>query len=352
MLSRHYVSILLFRFSLLILSVFPSLFYSQTHLPVADILAENIQSLTKESELDNIYLQTSKDIYENQEDVWFKAYVLDAQSFVPSNRSKILFIQLIEDKSDKVVWKEKHEIDKGFVDGHLYINDSLKSGSYTLAAYSSKSFYKSSKSFNAIHKLQILKNSNEIRKVENVTSEKDSILSFVTFPEGGNLISGIENKVAFKVLDSKGLPVDVSGKLFANNVPILDFKSMHAGMGSFMLKPNLNDIYHIELAHYKNKKYPLSQIQTKGAILQLLSIDADFATFKIEKKLHTGKENIYLRVQSKGIVYSVAMGTLDQILTVQIPLKDIPQGIAEVTLFNSNIEPIAERLVYINPQKN
>lgn len=351
MLPRHYVSLQLLRLSLLILSVFSSSSYSQTHTPIADTIANKIQSLTKESKSDNVYLQTSKDIYENQEDLWFKAYVLDAQSFIPSHRNKILFVQLIEDKTDKVVFKEKYEIDNGFVDGHLYINDSVQPGSYRLEAYSSMSFYKGSNYFNAIHKLQILKSSNDTRKVENVTPQKDSIISFITFPEGGNLVAGIQNKVAFKALDSKGFPVDVSGKLYANNVPIIDFRSTHAGMGSFMFKPNSNDLYHIELTDYKNKKYPLSQIQTQGVILQLLSNNTDFATFKVEKTLHTSKENIYLRVQSRGIVYSVAMGTLDQILTVQIPLKDIPQGIAEVTLFSSNIEPIAERLFYVNQQK-
>lgn len=69
------------------------------------------------------------------------------------------------------------------------------------------------------------------------------------------------------------------------------------------------------------------------------------------KTKNLAKENIYLRIQSRGIVYSVAMGVLDEKLTIKIPLKDIPQGIVEVTLFNQNCEPIAERLMYVNPQK-
>lgn len=345
MLSKYHFSRQFLRFSLFLLYVFSSTIHSQ----VPDIIAENIQSLTKNHHLDNIYLQTSKDLYETKEDLWFKAYVLDSQSFIPSNRNKILFIQLINDKTNKVAWQEKYEIENGFVNGHLYVNDSLESGSYTLAAYSSASFYKGIQNFNAVHKLQILKTINEKPKIENINSEKDNIASFAVFPEGGNIVSGIQNTIAFKALDSKGLPVEVSGKLYENNLPLLDFKSVHAGIGNFVFKPVSNHKYHIEL----NDKtvHQLPSIFASGIVLHLLSNDKEFAVFNIEKTANSIKENIYLRVQSKGIVYSVAIGVLEKKLTIKIPLEDIPQGIAEVTVFNENTEPIAERLIYINQQK-
>ena len=52
--------------------------------------------------------------------------------FTPSARSKILFVQLIEDKTDKVVWVKKYEIENGFVNGHLFFKNDLPEGSYTL----------------------------------------------------------------------------------------------------------------------------------------------------------------------------------------------------------------------------
>src|SRR6478752_896655 len=73
----------------------------------SDQLAEQLQSLSKDNVSDLVYLQTSKGIYETEEDVWFKGYVLDAQYFTPSTRNKILFVQLIEDKTDKVVWEDR-----------------------------------------------------------------------------------------------------------------------------------------------------------------------------------------------------------------------------------------------------
>ena len=54
-----------------------------------------------------IYLQTSKGIYEAGEDLWFKTYTLDAQSLALSDRSKTLFVEMLNAK-DSIVWQEKY----------------------------------------------------------------------------------------------------------------------------------------------------------------------------------------------------------------------------------------------------
>ena len=67
-------------------------------------MREDISS--RPSEL--IYLQTGKDIYEAGEDLWFKAYQLNVQTFGLSDKSKTLYLQMINSK-DSVVWQEKYQ---------------------------------------------------------------------------------------------------------------------------------------------------------------------------------------------------------------------------------------------------
>ena len=55
-----------------------------------------------------VYLQTDKGIYETGEDLWFKAYQLDVQTFGLSDKSKTLYLQMINPK-DSVVWQEKYQ---------------------------------------------------------------------------------------------------------------------------------------------------------------------------------------------------------------------------------------------------
>ncbi len=62
-------------------------------------------------------------------------------------------------------------------------------------------------------------------------------------------------------------------------------------------------------------------------------------------------QEVYLVGQIRGTVCCVAKGLLKDRLKMKIPLSEFPyQGIAEFTLFNA-AQPVAERLVYVHPEK-
>ena len=105
-----------------------------------------------------IYFQTSKDIYETGEDLWFKAYQLDAQTFGLSDKSKTFYLQMINPK-DSVVWQEKYPIENGIVSSHIYIDEKLSEGDYLLEGYTKHSFYKhDTTGITPTRKIRIVKN--------------------------------------------------------------------------------------------------------------------------------------------------------------------------------------------------
>ncbi|MFD2942485.1 hypothetical protein [Flavobacterium notoginsengisoli] len=331
-----------------ILSSLPS--YAQVKTDGSDQLAENLQKATQYVVADVVYIQTSKNIYETEEDVWFKGYVLDGQYFTPSIRSKTLFLQLIEDKTDNVVWEKKYEIENGFVNGHLFLENSLPEGNYTLAGYSAYSFFKEPKEFYALKKIKIVKTINQVKNT--VVTENDNAVHFSSFPEGGKLISGIQSRLGFKAVNSKGLPVAVSGTLFEDNIPLQKFKSGHAGMGVISITPFENKKYHIQLNEPTLiETLSIDTIHASGKVFSLMKNTKETLVFRVSQSDVLPEEKIYLRLQVRGIVYSIAVGMLKKELVVKIPIKDVPQGIAEVTLFNKDLLPVAERLVYVNPEQ-
>lgn len=336
------------RFSSIALLLWVFFGSAQTSTTVTDPLVEQLRSLPKSHISDLVYLQTSKTIYETEEDLWFKGYVLDAQYFYPSARSKTLYVQLMEDKTGQVVWEKKYEIENGFVNGHLFLKSGLEEGTYTLAAYSASSFDRSNKEFYAAKKLEIKKEIST--KVVVVPIEKDSILHFATFPEGGKLVSGIESTLAFKAVNSKGLPVEVSGTLFENDIPLFPVKSSHAGMGGFDFTPDVNKKYHLQL-NESGKIYPIPTIESSGKVMHLIGSNKEVVYFKVTQTDDLKEEKVYLRLQMRGVVYSIATALLKKELVFKIPLQDVPQGIAEVTLFNEKLEPLVERLVFVNQEQ-
>ena len=88
---------------------------------------------------DFVYILPSKEIAETGEDLWFKAYLLDRQSFALSDRSQTLYLQVRSEK-DSLVWSEKYPLVDGRGEGHVYIGDDWPLGEYFLEGYARSSF--------------------------------------------------------------------------------------------------------------------------------------------------------------------------------------------------------------------
>ena len=294
-----------------------------------------------------IYLQTSKGIYEAGEDLWFKAYQLDVQTFGLSDKTKTLYLQMINPK-DSVVWQEKYPIENGIVSGHVYIDEKLSEGDYFLEGYTKHSFYKNDTiGITPTRKIRIVKN---IARSEVTESLKDTVFRFETFPEGGNLVSGLFSKLAFKATDGKGNPVSVEGAIYEDDKFLCGIKSVHDGMGAVSFTPLVNKKYRIELKN--GKSYPLPEIHSQGMVLNLRGQDKEHLDFVLSQTEGFPHRQIYLLGQMRGMICCMAKGILKDSLKISIPLDNfLYQGIAEFTLFDSSMQPVAERLVYVHPQK-
>ena len=319
-------------------------------------LAERLDSLTKNSAPEIGYIQTSKDIYETGEDLWFKVYLLNARYLVPSLLSKTLYLHLLNENTKKVFWQEKYEIKKGFADGQVYLETTLPEGNYLLEAFTPNSLFNDSSEFKALKRIKVV---NEISSISQEPGSEPLVIKpehlkagkiqFSILPEGGNLVSGIESKLAFKGVNINGEPVDIRGTLYDDSIRLLEFKSIHAGMGFFSFTPLIGKKYSIRVSEPAiDSVFILPEIYPAGITLQLAARDDKTLLFKVSQSTGLDPEEVFLRVQCRGVVYGMATGISNGELWIKIPLAGLPQGIAEITLFNSNLMPLAERLVYLN----
>lgn len=297
--------------------------------------------------IESLYLQTSKDIYETGEDLWFKGYQLDAQTFGLSDKSKTLYLQMVNSE-DSVVWQEKYPIENGIVSGHVYIDEKLSEGDYFLEGYTKYSFYKNDTIGMTPHrKIKIVKSISRSRMTELL---KDTTFRFEVFPEGGNLVSGLPSNLAFKATDGRGNPVFVEGTIYQDDKPLRAIKSVHDGMGAVFFTPFKDRTYRIELNN--GKSYPLPDIHSQGMVLRLSGRDKKQLDFVVSQSDSLLNGPIYLMGQMRGMICCVAKGILRDSLRISIPLDNFfYQGIAEFTLFDSSMRPVAERLVYVHPEK-
>jgi hypothetical protein len=178
---------------------------SQQGQAMMDQLARRLNAYTDSLTRASVYLTTSKDIYESVEDLWFKAYLLDAQSYIPFGVDKTLYIRLVKSDRDSVVWEEKYRIKNGVVVGHIFLDRSLPEGDYFLSAYSAHSFYNNRPYFHALKMIKVIRQTNSLlkEKAANVISDvrEQENIQFSILPEGGQLVAGVMNTVAFKAVN-------------------------------------------------------------------------------------------------------------------------------------------------------
>lgn len=317
-----------------------------------DSLAHSLETYADDAARTSLYIRTSKDIYESMEDLWFKAYAVDARHQLLSAIDQTLYIQLVHEKNDSVVWEEAYPIEKGTANGHIYLDNALPEGNYWLCAYSAHSLTANAHSFQAARRIRIVQNVAGLLRKKPAAFRTGSLqkkVQFTLLAEGGVLLAGVTNRVAFKAVAEDGLPCPVSGTLLDGDKVIAHFKSSHAGMGSFLIRPESGSTYHVRLdTPFARTLYPLPETRKQGMSFRLLSNNDDSIAFRIYNQ-GAEKQLFYFRLQTRGLTQLMAAAAIKDSLDLKLPLQDVTGGVAEATLFDHRPVPVAERLLYVKP---
>lgn len=402
-------------------------------------LVSKLQKISSDYPQEKVHIHTDKPYYVVGDSLWLKGYIVNSEKNELSNLSKILYVDLINDR-DSVKKSLRIPAVLGLAWGDMVLTDSLTEGNYRLRAYTNwmRNFgeeyyfdkvikigrsmpnqinaavsYTFSKSGTDEHvKADILYkdhegnavssrevsysielNSRVISKGKGVTDQsgrltieftnKQSFLlksgristqiatgdkpfqnkSFIIkstnaevdvqfFPESGQLIEGLRGRVAFKAVAPDGLSRSISGVLRDDSgVVIKEFKTEHAGMGTFIFKPSPGRTYtaFVTLEDGSEKSFKLPAAQTSG--YNLFVNNEDDANLNVSISVNTGltaASRVTLVAESNGVIKFVGRNTLSQgNMAASIPKSRFPTGIVRLTLFSEDFQPVAERLVFI-----
>ncbi|KQT18594.1 hypothetical protein ASG31_07725 [Chryseobacterium sp. Leaf404] len=169
-------------------------------------------------------------------------------------------------------------------------------------------------------------------------------------PEGGTFINGIEQNIAFKVLDEFEKPVDaVLGIYNQNHQKILEVSAYNFGMGSFNLNPKNGETYYAKVLNPENinQIYPLPTAKNDGIVLNLKK-ENQIISLNINS---TSERNVLISGNFRDKeIYSKNLSLKKGLNKIEISEKELPIGICRFTVSENNI-PLAERIVFANENK-
>lgn len=166
-------------------------------------------------------------------------------------------------------------------------------------------------------------------------------------PEGGTFIGGIEQNIAFKILDEFEKPVDaVLGIYNQNDEKIAEVSTYNFGMGSFIFTPKTGETYYAKMVRPENitQVYHLPVPKNEGLVLNIKK-ENNILSLKIAS---TQDRNIVLKgIFREKEVYSKEISLKNGTNLFEIPEKNFPVGICRFTVFENDV-PLAERIVFTN----
>jgi hypothetical protein len=173
------------------------------------------------------------------------------------------------------------------------------------------------------------------------------------FPEGGDAIAGISNRVAFKAADQYGLPVSIRGVIEDNKGTLIDsFRTKHDGMGSFIFTPIAGTIYQAKWKDGKGIAHTseLPPVKTSGASLQVvISEKKRIVTIQSNAVEDKFKMLHLVGTMNGGIAFKSEVNlAATKISRKVIPTENLPSGILTITVFDADWNAIAERITFID----
>src|SRR5271154_2785856 len=288
---------------------------------------------------EKVFVHTDKSFYVAGEIIWFKIYNVDAGSYNLLDISKLAYVEILN-KDQKPVLQAKISLNKGLGSGSFYLPFSIASGNYILRAYTSWM-----KNFSAdyfFEKNITIINSTKKLGLKPRTDSLNYDIQF--FPEGGNLVGGIESKVAFRMVDRLGKGVDFNGAIVnQNNDTINNFHPQKFGIGNFSFTPLTDNKYRaiIKTPDGKSVTADLPAVYTEGYVMRLTDTTDNRLSITVSSSSNFSNQFIYLFVHNKRHIRFAQMQQLTAGKSLYIINKDsLGEGVSYFTVFNSNRQPV------------
>lgn len=328
---------------------------------------------------EKVYIHTDNTCYFVGDTLWYKAYVVRADDLYYTDMSRILYVELLSPDGLLVERQRIIVSDKGYSCGNFCLRDSMYSGYYELRAYTrwmlnfnvsqhrysrndADLFYSKQMAGDYFRlwdglysRVLPVYNRPETpgdytykqmvsRPKQHVMKSAKRELHAAFYPEGGHLIEGVENRVAFELTDQEGAAVSLSGQVTAGDSKTVTAKTTYQGRGTFTVTPGSSRLKASFTWRGKDYEFNLPRSEASGVAMRI-----DGGTVRLQaRNLPAGRE-YGLSILCRGILkhfQRVDFGA-DGRAEIALP-EQLPTGVNDVTLFDNEGRIVADRLLFVN----
>ena len=349
------------------------------HAGSLDELRQALEQGSATQTQEKVYVHTDNQCYFVGDTLWYKAYVVRADDLRPTDMSRLLYVELLSPDGLLVERQTVIVSPKGFTCGQFTLRDSLYSGYYELRAYTrwmlnfnvrhhryrrdekwwfynyqmAADYFRIwdglySRVFPVYSKPETPGDYDARRMYQRpktrIPRQKKDDLVVTFYPEGGHLVQGVENCVAFEVTDQHGEAINIKGTVSADDGSSIAINTEYMGRGTFLVTPTQKRLKARFTWHGKEWTANLPKTEAKGAALRL---DDSGRLTILAQNLPQDKE-YGLSVMCRGRLVHFTPLPSGEGSGVGLTVDALPTGVNEVTLFDSDGRIWADRLFFVN----
>lgn len=337
-------------FLFICVALLPMVLFAQQ--PDKATVQNNLETLANSFPQEKVYMQFDKPVYSPGETIWYKAYLMTGIdiSIISTN-----FYVDYTDRDGNVLAHTVIPVENSSAKGSFDIPATYAGTLIHIRAYT-KWMLNFDSAFLFEKDITVLQKKSTAAKA--TTSNNGTATTFKPtiqfFPEGGDCIADINCKIAFKAVYPNNVPCKVSGTVVNTKGQVIaEIKTIHDGMGYFYLQPSAGETYTAKWKDDKNNSYqtPLPAIKKNGVSLEI-KLAGDKRGFIIKRSIEAPSNFKQLNIVATMQQHAVYMATVNMdaspVVGGSIPVSQLPSGIMQITLFDSNWVAIAERITFVN----
>ncbi len=310
--------------------------------------AQNIDNWIETNEkvpVEKIYLHLDAEHYFQNDTIWFKVYLIDSRSGKLIPGAENIYINLF-DKNSNSVLQTILLTNNGEAFGNLALPELMNPGNYQLQAYTDYLLNFSSDVWFQ-KALSVSRRSTASRTTS--SNRAAALVADVSFfPEGGLLLEGITNLVAFKAVNKEGKGVDVSGTVKdEKGKTVASFKTDYKGMGLFFITPEPGKSYAATINGFPSFQYNCQPVQ-ESLKIQLVNHTSNEVIVNIASNTEAFVDKTFYLVnmyRGEVLFYQpFKMEGINQVLKYDSQI--LKAGINRLVLLSDDLKPVSECLLF------
>ena len=303
--------------------------------------------------------------YYQGDNIWFQCYIVTPERNRPTSLSKTLYVELLN-PGGEIVATRILPIRNGRCHGNFSLTQlPFYAGFYEVRAYTKymlnfgedcifsrilpvfeKPETPGDYAQKEIHPYTVYKYP-RIRK----QPKKGKKLNLKFYPEGGHMVEGLPARIAFEATDAWGNPVDITGKIInSEKDSLFAFASLHEGRGVFSYTPGEKEVRAVVQWEGKTYRFDLPEVQPTGISFGVDNLaSADSIGIRLQKHRQMADDMAGLAILCRGQLhrfYLLDLNDGSEPLHFNLSRHDMPVGVAQAVVFNSDGHILADRLFF------